>query len=113
MRPANHMTTPIADSQKENAAMGDQLEPTDSPAQADGDEVKIPEIMLWALSPAAECTLQNPAYADFARRFGTSRFAGEMECPAGGLTLEQLVLASMQIREGRAEQQSKGSAAPD
>ena len=32
---------------------------------------------------------------------------------AGGLTLEQVVLASMEIREGRAQQQKEGSAAPD
>jgi hypothetical protein len=71
---------------------------TEGPAQADGDSVKIDEVMLWTLRPTAECTLDNPAYADFARRFATSQFAGSMECPAGGRTLEELVMASMERR---------------
>jgi len=93
--------------------MTGQPEPTAESASLDNDNVTWNDILLWTLRPASECTLENPEYADFARRFETSRFAGEMECPAGGLTLEQLVLASMGIREGRAEQESEGSAAPD
>lgn len=67
--------------------MCDQPEPTTKP-------VDISEAMLWMLRPASECTLENPEYADFAKRFDISPLAGSMKRPAGGHTLEQLVLAS-------------------
>jgi hypothetical protein len=54
-------------------------------------------LFLWAVTPAAECTINNPEYAAFVDRFKRSRFAGSFECPTGGLTLEQLVLGSYEI----------------
>jgi hypothetical protein len=101
IRTANH---------KENAAMGEQhSEPTLEPT---GDIVTWGDIILWTVRPASECTLENSDYADFVRRFKMSSFAGEMECPAGGFTLEQLVLASFEVRAARTEQKSEESAAP-
>jgi hypothetical protein len=76
--------------------MADQPEQSPEPASGDGDTLTWGDLMLWAVTPAAECTLDNPKYADFARRFETSRFAELMERPAGGVTFEQIVLASYQ-----------------
>jgi hypothetical protein len=84
------------DNQKVNTAMVDQPE-NPEPTSSDSDILTWGDLILWTVTPGSECTLDNPEYATFVKRFEASRFAGSMECPAGGLTLEQLVLASYQV----------------
>jgi hypothetical protein len=83
--------------------MSDQKETTPEPTSPDGDTLTWGDLILWTVTPSSDCHLGNPAYADFAKRFAASRFAQSMECPAGGLTFEQLVMGSYKVAAGHAE----------
>jgi hypothetical protein len=48
-------------------------------ASAGGAEVTWEEMVLWSYRDPSECCLDNPEYADFAKRYNGSRISRLME----------------------------------